>query len=122
MLRDDVFVQESVARADAILAAARAYVLGLIEDMWGTLVDGRELSPLQLARFSTVHAYVTEACVDAVQLVYKVSGGTAVYEKGPLARCLRDVQTMNQHVASSLRMWEAGGRHLLGLEPLRLYL
>jgi indole-3-acetate monooxygenase len=122
MLCDDVFVQESVARADAILAAARAYVFELIEDIWATLRGGGGLSPLQLARFSTVHAYVTEACVDAVQLMYKVSGGTAVYEEGALARCLRDVQTMNQHVASSLRTWEAGGRQLLGLEPLRLYL
>jgi hypothetical protein len=64
---------------------------------------------------------VTEVYVDAVQLVYKVSSGTAVYEKGVFARCLRDVQTINQHVASSLRTWEAGGRQLLGLEPLRLY-
>ena len=122
LLRDDVFVQESIARADAILTAARAYVFELIEDIWTTLLGDGELSQLQLARFTTVHAFVTEACVAAVQLVYKASGGTAVYEKGPLARCLRDVQTMNQHVASSLRAWEAGGRQLLGLDPLRFYL
>lgn len=122
LVRDDVFVQESISRADAILAAARAYVFALIEDMWTTLLDAGELSQLQLARFAAVHAFVTEACVDAVQRVYKASGGTAVYEKAPLGRCLRDVQTMNQHVASSLRMWEAGGRQLLGLDPLRLYL
>jgi len=51
--------------------------------------------------------------------VFKASGGTAVYQKGPLDRCLRDVLTMNQHVVATLRTWEMSGRLLLGLEPLR---
>jgi indole-3-acetate monooxygenase len=58
-------------------------------------------------------------CVDVVQLVCKAAGGTAVYQKGPFDRCLRDVLTMNQHAIGSLRTSEMAGRLLLGLEPLR---
>ena len=43
----------------------------------------------------------------------------AVYQKGPLDRCLRDVLTMNQHVVATPRTYEMAGRLLLGLEPLR---
>ena len=43
----------------------------------------------------------------------------AVYQKGPLNRCLRDVMTMNQHVIGTPRTYEMAGRLLLGLEPLR---
>jgi hypothetical protein len=57
--------------------------------------------------------------VDVVQLVFKAAGGTAVYQKGPLDRCLRDVLTMNQHVVGTMRTYEMAGRLLLGMEPLR---
>jgi len=45
----------------------------------------------QVALFtSNLHA-CRRGCVDVVQLIYKAAGGTAVYQKGPLDRCLRDV-------------------------------
>lgn len=49
-----------------------------------------------------------------MQLAYKIAGGTAAYTKGPLDRCLRDVLTMNQHVASTLRTYEMASRLNLG--------
>jgi indole-3-acetate monooxygenase len=83
------------------------------------LVDRQKPSPVQQARFITAYAHVVEECAAAVQLVYKASGGTAVYQTGALDRCLRDVLTMNQHVVGSLRTYEMAGRLLLGLEGLR---
>ena len=100
------------------LSSARAYLFEVIGDLWDALVAG-ELTPAQLARFTTAHTYVVGACVDVVQLVFKAAGGTAVYQKGPLDRCLRDVLTMNQHVVGTLRTYEMAGRLLLGLPPLR---
>jgi len=119
LLRDEVFVQESVAHAEAMLGSARAYLFDVIGDVWETLVEGRRLTPAQQARFITAYAYVVGTCVEAVQLVYKASGGTAVYQSGPLDRCMRDILTMNQHLIGSLRTYEMAGRLLLGLEPLR---
>jgi hypothetical protein len=88
-------------------------------DLWATLLDGRQPSDRQLALFTSAYPHVVGVCVDVVQLVYKASGGAAVYQKGPLDRCLRDVLTMNQHVIGTLRTYEMAGRLLLGLEPLR---
>ncbi len=119
MLRDEVFVQEAVARADALLASVRAYYFDEMGTLWATLVAGRTPSERQLARFTTAHAHIIGACVEVVQLVYKAAGGSAVYAKGPLDRCLRDIITMNQYVAGSLRTYEMAGRILLGLAPLR---
>ena len=119
MMRDDVFIQEAVGRADTMLTSARAYFFEVMGDLWTTLVSGREPSPTQVARFTTTHAYVVGVCVDVVQLVFKAAGGTAVYQKGSLDRCLRDVLTMNQHVIGTLRTYEMAGRLHLGLEPLR---
>jgi indole-3-acetate monooxygenase len=118
VLRDDVYVQDAVGRAETLLAATRAYYFDLMGDLWATLVDGRPPSARQLALFTTAFCHVLGACVEVVQLVYKASGGAAVYQKGPLDRCLRDVLTMNQHVMGTSRTYEMAGRVLLGLEPL----
>ena len=119
LLRDDVYVQEAVGRAETLLAAARAYYFDSMGDLWATLVDGRQPSDRQLALFTSAYPHIVGVCVDVVQLVYKAAGGGAVYQKGPLDRCLRDVLTMNQHVVGTLRTYEMAGRLLLGLEPLR---
>jgi alkylation response protein AidB-like acyl-CoA dehydrogenase len=119
LLREEVFVQESVARAETLLGAARSYLFDVIGDLWATLVDERKPSPVQQARFITAYTHVVGQCAEAVQLVYKASGGTAVYQTGALDRCLRDALTMNQHLMGSLRTYEMAGRLLLGLEPLR---
>jgi len=119
MMRDDVFIQDAIGRADTTLTSARAYLFEVMGDFWDTLVSGREPTPTQVARFTTTHTYVVGACVDVVQLVFKAAGGTAVYQKGPLDRCLRDVLTMNQHVVGTIRTYEMAGRLMLGLEPLR---
>jgi alkylation response protein AidB-like acyl-CoA dehydrogenase len=119
MLRDDVYVQEAVGRAETLLAAARAYFYDVMGDLWATLTDGRQPSERQLALFTSAYTHIVGVCVEVVQLVYKAAGGGAVYQKGPLDRCLRDVLTMNQHVIGTLRTYEMAGRLLFGLEPLR---
>ena len=119
MMRDDVYFQETVGRAETLLASARAYQFETMGDLRQSLVDGREPTPVQIARFTTAPSHVLGLCVDVVQLVCKAAGGTAVYQKGPFDRCLRDILTMNQHVLASLRSYERAGRLLLGLEPMR---
>lgn len=118
LMRDDVFVQEAVGRAETMLTAARAHYFEVIGDLWATLVGGEAPTPRQMALFSTAPTHVVGACVDVVQLACKAAGGTAVYQKGPFDRCLRDIVTMNQHVIATLRTYEMAGRQLLGLEPL----
>jgi indole-3-acetate monooxygenase len=119
VFRDDVYVQEAVGRAETALAAARAYYFDVMGDLWATLVNGGQPSDRQLALFTTAFPHVVGVCVEVVQLLYKAAGGGAVYQRGPLDRCLRDVLTMNQHVVGTLRTYEMAGRLLLGLEPLR---
>jgi len=119
MMRDEVFIQQAVGRADTMLTSARGYLFEVMGDFWHTLVSGEAPSPAQVARFTTTHAFVVGVCVEVVQLIYKAVGGTAVFQKGPFDRCLRDVLTMNQHVIGTPRTYEMSGRLLLGMEPLR---
>ena len=119
VLRDDVYIQDAVGRAETLLTSARAHVFDVVGDLWASLLDGRQPTDRQLALFTTLYPHSVGVCADVVQLVYKATGGSAVYQKGPLDRCLRDVLTANQHVVATARTYEMGGRLLLGLEPLR---
>jgi indole-3-acetate monooxygenase len=119
LMRDDVFIQEAVARAETMLTSARAHQFEVMGDLWTTLMKGDLPTSAQLAHFITTPVHVIGMCVDVVQLACKAAGGSAVYQKGPFDRCLRDVLTMNQHVIGTLRTNEIAGRLLLGLEPLK---
>lgn len=122
LMRDDVFVQEAVGRAETMLTSARAYIFEVVGDLWTTLVNGGEPTPAQIAHVMTAPVHVIGVCVDVVQLVCKTAGGTAVYQTVPYDRCLRDILTMNQHAIATSRTYEMAGRLMLGIEPLRWYL
>jgi indole-3-acetate monooxygenase len=119
VLGDDVYLQDAVGLAETLLTSARAHVFDVIGDLWASLLNGRQPSDRQVALFTTLYPHAVGMCVEVVRLVYKAGGGGAVYQKGPLDRCLRDILTANQHVLAAARTYEMAGRLLLGLEPLR---
>lgn len=121
-LRDEAFVQDAVGRTAATIGSMRAWLYNSIGDLWEALSAGRPLSPAQFAEFQMLNTHVYQTCTEAVQLLYKVRGGSSVYTGGDLDRCLRDSVTMNQHVMNSLRSYAMGGRLLLGLPPEQILL
>ncbi len=110
LLRDEAYVQDAVGKAEALLGSARSYLFDVRGDIWATLVKHETPTPRQLAQFTMVNPQVFSHCCQAVELVYKARGGSAVYANGPLDRCLRDV-------LNTLKSYAMAGRMLLGLPP-----
>ncbi|MES9851399.1 MAG: acyl-CoA dehydrogenase family protein [Candidatus Thiodiazotropha sp. L084R] len=121
-LREESFVQDAVGRASAMIGAARAYLYSVVEDIWRTIQSGRDPSPIQAAQFQSMNVQVFGMCREAVELVFKARGGSSVYSGTVLETCLRDLQTMDQHVMSSLRAYAQSGRILMGLPPEEILL
>jgi alkylation response protein AidB-like acyl-CoA dehydrogenase len=117
MLRDERYVQYTIARAETIVCAARAFVFESFGDLWNTLLTGSLPSLKQRARARLAMVNASAACTEAVQRVYKANGGSSVYSGNSFDRRLREIQTANQHTTVSLKTWEVAGRVLLGLEP-----
>jgi alkylation response protein AidB-like acyl-CoA dehydrogenase len=122
LLRDDVFVQSAIARAEAALGSARAYLFEALGELWATVAAGREPALDLRARFrlATIHAYRSSR--DAVQLMYEAGGGSALYASSPLDRQWRDITTVTQHALVNARGYGEVGRALLGLDPDSLLL
>ena len=116
MLRDESYVQCTIAQAEALVSSARGFVFEAFGDLWNTLAAGDPPSLRQRARGRLAMAHASASCLQAVELLYKANGGSSVYAGNLFDRRLRDMQTANQHTVVSLKTWEVTGRVLLGLE------
>jgi indole-3-acetate monooxygenase len=67
-MRDDVFIEEAVGRAETMLTSARAYVFEVVGDLWTNLVNRGEPTQAQIAHVMTAPVKVIGVCVDVVQL------------------------------------------------------
>jgi alkylation response protein AidB-like acyl-CoA dehydrogenase len=110
--------QVELARAEARLGAARAFLYETLDDLWQTAVAGREPTGPQhaLCRIASLHA--SETAADISRRATVLAGGTSMFTSSPLQRHARDADAVTHHVTQSPQMWEESGRVLLGLDPL----
>ena len=117
LLRDRPLVQARVAEAEAILSAARAYVLDAVGDLWKRAEQGQadlDAAVVQ-ARLAITHSM--HEAVRCVDLIFHAAGTNAVYERNPLERHFRNIHVAVQHAAGLSAHMEAAGKALLGLRP-----
>ena len=117
LLRDRPLVQTRIGEAEAILNAARAYVVDAVGTAWeavcaGMPDPGREIAQARLAITHGMHE-----AVRAVDLVFHAAGTNALYRKYPLERYFRDIHAAVQHAAGLPIHYESAGKVLLGLAP-----
>jgi alkylation response protein AidB-like acyl-CoA dehydrogenase len=117
VLREQALVQAEVAQAEALLGSARAYLYEQAAEVWELVVAGDEPSSLQRARLRLAMTQAVSNALQAVEMLYRAAGVTAIYARSPLDRCLRDIHTAAAHATVAPRLYEVTGRVLLGLEP-----
>jgi len=97
----DGSAQVDLARAEAGLLAARAFVFDTIGDLWDTACKGDRPNLDQRARMLLAANQAMRAGVDAVDKVFRLAGAGAVFSDQPLQRCFRDIHAGDQHVIFS---------------------
>ena len=117
LLRDRSAVQTTVGEAEAIISAARAYLIDAVGKAWQA---AGEESPDPSAQITQARLAITHAVresVRAVDLLFHAAGSNAVYQKNSLERYFRDIHVAVQHLAGLPAVFESGGQALLGLKP-----
>jgi indole-3-acetate monooxygenase len=117
LLRDRPAVQARVGQAEAIINAARCYVVDALTRLWDFVCaseadPSRELAQVRLATPHAIHE-----CVRAVDMLFHAAGTNAIYTSNPLERHFRDIHVATQHAAAFPIHYESGGKVLLGLRP-----
>ena len=117
LLRDREAVQATVGRAKAVHHAARAF---LIEAMTvletATGLGGDQLVQAR-AGLRVAGAHAAESALRIVDMLAADAGATAIFQRFPLERAVRDVQAAVKHVAMSPSSYALAGRLHLGLDP-----
>ncbi|HLZ69931.1 MAG TPA: acyl-CoA dehydrogenase family protein [Dehalococcoidia bacterium] len=122
LLCERAAVQAGVARAEALLRSADAFLRETVEETWACALRGEPATLDQRAqlRLAATHAGITAA--QAVDLMYNAGGASSIYEANPLERCFRDVHTATAHAQIWPANFETVGQVLLGLPPSGAYL
>ena len=117
-LADFVTVQGHLAEAAAITDAARAVMLSDCDEATSIVEGGRVPSLNHRARYRRDGAYAATMCTKAVDVLFRATGGGAIYARNPLQRAFRDVHAANAHYVLN---WDINGamygRVALGLPP-----
>jgi alkylation response protein AidB-like acyl-CoA dehydrogenase len=116
-LRDRPYVQTELARAEAVLRSARAWLYETVRQAWMDVVASRHVTPHDQALLRLAATFTVERAAEAVDIAHTLAGGSAVYTRSPLERAFRDVHTATQHFSVQPTMYEPVGRALLHLPP-----
>ena len=116
---DSPAIHVRLSQAAAELDAARALLEGDIVEILRKGEAGESFTLLERARFKRDKALTTQLCLQAVNRLFDVSGGHALFDSVPLQRFHRDAQAVAHRDLFIMDMGgQDYGRVLLGLPPL----
>lgn len=115
-LAHSAFAQIELARAEASLRAARAFLLDELDRAWELACTGDPVPADARVRIRLAATHVAETAAGVADVAFTLAGGTAVYDSSVLGRCLRDAHVVTQHVMTAPKMHETFGKHLIGLD------
>jgi alkylation response protein AidB-like acyl-CoA dehydrogenase len=116
-LAENAVVQSRVARMEAKLGAARAFMTHTLREAWdGACGD----EPIEVPARAAVRLACAQAILMANEVAdetYKAAGVSAIYDGNPFVRRFRDIHTLLQQIQSREAHFEAVGQILLGIAP-----
>jgi alkylation response protein AidB-like acyl-CoA dehydrogenase len=115
-MADDPLVQDGIARAEAKLGAARAWLLEVLDGIHAAAGDSGPISVLDRGRVRLACAHAIHAAVEVADWAHRAAGTDGIFPgRGPFERRFRDIHTVSQQIQSRSSHFAASGQVLLGL-------
>jgi alkylation response protein AidB-like acyl-CoA dehydrogenase len=115
-------VQTAVAEAEAAIDAAQLILQRDLRQATELAAAGVRISKEQRIAFRRGHAYAVKLCVQAINGLYDVVGGTGIQLDSGVQRAWRDINAVAHHISVN---WNAvstmAGQLRLGLPPRGQY-
>ena len=121
-LASQVSAQKDYAQAVAKVESSLTYARDVLDTVWEELQQCEWLSPEGHARVRLACNNLTWMATEAVDALYHLAGGSAIYLSNNLQKCLRDVHVTTQHVSTNQAAYESVGQVLLGVDPEKVWL
>jgi alkylation response protein AidB-like acyl-CoA dehydrogenase len=116
-LRENNVIQSQVAQCEARLKSARAYLRGVIAEMWHEAQHDGGIAAEHHPQLRLAATWAIHQARDVVATVYHAAGATAIFESNPLERRMRDIHAGTQQGQGRPVHFETVGQMLMGLPP-----
>jgi indole-3-acetate monooxygenase len=116
-LADNAVIQAEIARAEAKLGSACAYLVDTVRDIYA---DADDIAPIDVgerARARLAGSHAISSAVAVADWTYKAAGVDAIFPGSPFERRFRDIHTVSQQIQSRDAHYETVGQVLLGNPP-----
>jgi alkylation response protein AidB-like acyl-CoA dehydrogenase len=115
-LRERGVTHAKVARAEAMLSSARAYLYDTLSEVWKMTVDGGRASLEQKATLMLAGAHAAQTAAQVCDAMFGLAGTSAIFSGTRMERLFRDSQVIRQHGFVGEARMENYGQIRLGLE------
>jgi alkylation response protein AidB-like acyl-CoA dehydrogenase len=116
-LADNTVVQADVARAEARLRSARAYLVETLATIYAHADDAAPIDLTDRARVRLACTNAIHGAVEVASFAYKAAGVDAIFPGSPFERRFRDIHTLSQQIQARSSHFEQVGQILLGVPP-----
>ena len=116
-LADNAVIQAEVARAEARLSAARAYLLDTVSEIYRRAGPTAPIDVMDRARARLAGSNAITSAVAVADYTYKAAGVDAIFPGSPFERRFRDIHTLSQQIQSRDAHYETVGQVLFGNPP-----
>ncbi len=116
-LRDNNVVQSQVAKAEARLRAARAFLYQSLEEITAEVERKGHITLDQRMTIRLASTFAIHQSMSVVDTAYHAAGSTAIFAENPFERRFRDIHTVSQQLQGRQEHFETVGQYLLGLTP-----
>lgn len=121
-MADSPVVQSEFAKREAVLGAARAYLVETLRDIYDKADDVEAIDTEDRVSLRLACAHGTHAAIEIADYVYKAAGTSAIFKGTPFERRFRDMHTLSQQIQSRDAHFEAVGRVMFNGDPDGLFL
>ena len=120
-LADSAVVQAEVARHEARLGAAEAYLQVTLREIWDGVAGAEIIAIPDRARVRLACAHAIQTSSDVADFAYKAAGTDAIVPGSAFERRFRDIHTLTQQIQARAAHFEAVGQVLLGVHEGMFY-
>lgn len=117
-LADRSYVRIEVAKSEAMLRSAQAFLYDTTESVWQSILAGNPVTSEQVALLRLTAVEVARIGNEVVQNMFGLAGTTAIYSHHPLQRYLRDAAVVKQHAFLGEGIYDGAGAVTLGVPPM----
>jgi alkylation response protein AidB-like acyl-CoA dehydrogenase len=116
-LADSPAVQADVARCEARLGAAEAFMIGAVDEAHAGAPATGSIGLAARARCRLAGVNAIQSAIAVADRAYKAAGVDAIFPGSPFERRFRDIHTLSQQIQAREAHYETIGKVLLGNPP-----